>query len=179
MRTLFLSVLALGPIAVATGPAAAAAQDQPGGIAAITPLWERFKSLYIQSLEAMPEEKLGYRPTADVRTFGQIVGHVANDHYAFCSAALGEKSPNAQDFEKTTTRAGLLQALKDSFAYCDRAYRLSDKTAAEQTDFFGTKGSRLWVLNYNVTHDGEHYGNLVVYFRINGIVPPSSRRQGG
>jgi uncharacterized damage-inducible protein DinB len=160
-------------------PIAAVAQSDrsptSGAVASIVPLWERAKSLYQRSAEVMPEEKLSFRPTDQVRTFGQILGHVANDHYEFCPSALGEKSPNTQDFEKTTTRAGLLQALKDSFAYCDRAYRITDAQAVEQTEFFRSKGTRLWVLTYNILHDGEHYGNLVTYFRINGIVPPSTQ----
>ena len=176
MRIATLTLLAL-----ATTPALALAQPEQhysGGLSAIVPLWERMKDLYIRSAEQMPEEKLGFRPTPLVRSFGQILGHVATDQYVFCSTALGENDPNTTDYEKTTTRAGLIQALKDSFSYCDQAYQMSDAKTMDDVEFFGTKGSRLWVLNNNVLHDGEHYGNLVTYFRINGIVPPSSQRQG-
>jgi uncharacterized damage-inducible protein DinB len=170
---------ALAWLVLATTPTAALAQHghaAGSGLAAITPLWERMKNLYLRSAEQMPEEKLAFRPAKEVRSFGEILGHVANDHYVFCAAALGEKDPNTADFEKTTTRAGLVKALKDSFAYCDRAYRMADAKTTEEVEFFGNKGSRLWVLIFNVTHDGEHYGNLVTYFRINGMVPPSSQQ---
>ncbi len=150
---------------------------QGATVASVVPLWERMKSLYLKSVEHLPEAKLGYKPTPEVRSFGQIVGHVINDHYIFCSAALGEKDPNSADFEKTTTRDGLIKALKDSYAYCDRAYAMSGAKVLEEVTFFGDKGSRLWVLNFNVAHDSEHYGNLVVYFRLNGMVPPSSQGQ--
>jgi len=171
MRITLLTALAL-----ATVPAAGFGQGG-GAVASIVPLWERAKDLYLKSAEQIPEDKLGFRPTEKVRTFGQILGHIANDHYVFCSAVLDEKDPNTQDFEKTTTRSGLIQALKDSFVYCDRAYRISDAKSFEQVDIFGNKGSRLWALNFNVIHDGEHYGNLVTYFRLNGLVPPSSQGQ--
>jgi hypothetical protein len=91
----------------------------------------------------------------------------------------GEKSPAATDFEKATSKAALVQGIKDAFAYCDGAYQISDaKANTEQVTFFGSMtGSRLWALMFNVAHNNEHYGNLVTYFRLKGMVPPSS--QGG
>jgi uncharacterized damage-inducible protein DinB len=153
------------------------APGHAGGLAAVVPFWTRVKDLYRRSAEQMPEDKFAFQPTDQVRTFGQILGHIANEHYIFCSAALGEKDPNTANFEKTTAKAAMIKALEDSFAYCDQAYRMSEMRAMEETTFFDSKGSRLWVLNYNLMHDSEHYGNLVTYFRLNGMVPPSS--QGG
>ena len=74
-------------------------------------------------------------------------------------------------------RATLVEAMKASVAYCNTAYQMSDADAMKETQFFGSTMTRLAVLVWNVTHDGEHYGNLVVYMRANGMVPPSS--QGG
>ena len=82
--------------------------------------------------------------------------------------------PNA---EEMASKAELVEAVKASFAYCDKAYAMPESKAMEQTTFFGREGSRLWVLNFNVTHVAEHYGNLVTYMRLKGMVPPSS--QGG
>ena len=147
------------------------------GIAAIQPLYERVKDLYTRSAEQSPESFFAYRPTADVRSFGQLLGHVINEHYVFCAAALGEDDPNSTDFEKTTSKGELTDALAASFTYCDRAYAMSETRAMEETTVFGMSGSRLWVLIFNVTHDSEHYGNVVTYMRMKGMVPPSS--QGG
>jgi uncharacterized damage-inducible protein DinB len=102
---------------------------------------------------------------------------VANENYLFCAGAKSEENPNKADFEKTTSKAAMVQAIKESFAYCDPAYQMEEMKAMEEVTFFRQTGSRLWVLTYNLTHDSEHYGNVVTYLRMKGIVPPSS--QGG
>ena len=125
----------------------------------------------------MPEEKFAFQPTKDVRTFGQILGHVANENYVFCGAASGAKGPGG-DFEKTTKKADLQKALADSFAFCDQAFAgLDDQTgaAAAEISEFNLKGTKFSMLALNTSHDAEHYGNLVTYFRINKMVPPSSQ----
>ena len=71
----------------------------------------------------------------------------------------------------------LVKAVKESFTYCDPAYLMPDARATQEVTFFGQKGSRLWVLTFNYGHDSEHYGNIVTYLRMKGLVPPSS--QGG
>ena len=174
-RTLALSLLA----AIATPSLAVAHHEQhhkSGGVDAVRPLDERLRTLYIKSAEMMPEADWGFRPTEKVRTFGEVLGHVANEHYLFCAAAFGVENPNKTDFEKVGKTA-LLEGLKSSFTYCDRAYRMDEMKAMEETTFFGEKGTRLWVLIFNATHDSEHYGNIVTYLRMKGMVPPSS--QGG
>jgi uncharacterized damage-inducible protein DinB len=123
----------------------------------------------------MPEENYSFQPTPDIRTFGQLVGHVADAQYLFCSTALGEKSPATGSIEKTkTAKADLVAALKDAFAYCDKAYGMTDATAAQAVKFFGNDTNRLGVLAFSNMHDYEHYGNMVTYMRLKNIVPPSS-----
>jgi len=154
-------------------PGAARAQ----AAAAIEPLFNSGKSNLIKSAELMPEAKYGFTPVATVRSFGEIIGHLANENYLMCAAAKGAKNPaDEKDFEKTTAKADLVKALRESLAYCDDAYRMADPRAMEQVELFGMKGSRLWALTLNAIHNGEHYGNLVTYLRINGLVPPSSQQ---
>lgn len=173
----------LAVIMLAVMPGSARAQEpqhqhaMTGSGAAVKPLYDRLKDLYVRSAELMPEEHYGFRPTPEVRTYGEVMGHVANENYIFCSAAKGEENPNQTDFEKTTGKAALVQAVKESFAYCDPAYRMEEMAVMQEVTFFGQKGSRLWVLTFNLTHDSEHYGNIVTYLRMKGLVPPSS--QGG
>jgi uncharacterized damage-inducible protein DinB len=133
------------------------------------------KGNLIKAAEKMPEENYGFKPTPEVRSFGQIVGHVADAQYMFCSTALGEKNP-APGIEKSkTTKADLVQALNDAFAYCDKAYNgMTDAHAAEMVKMFGQERAKLTVLAFNAAHDFEHYGNLVTYMRMKGLVPPSS-----
>ncbi len=157
-------------------PSILAAQTGAGAVASIRPHYDRIKSLYIRSGEAMPEAKYAFRPSPDVRTYGELLGHVANESYMFCADAAGTPNPNKADFEKTTSQVEMTAALKAAFAFCDAAYSMSDTRAMDQVESMGGKGSRLWLLMYNVTHDSEHYGNIVTYLRMNGIVPPSSQR---
>jgi uncharacterized damage-inducible protein DinB len=111
-----------------------------------------------------------------VRSLGQIIGHVANAQYFFCATALGEQGPK-DDIEKTrTSKADLVAALKESTKYCGRAYQQTDRAVQQSVKLFGEQRTRLFTLGLNAAHNAEHYGNLVTYLRLNGIVPPSSRQ---
>lgn len=135
------------------------------------------KGYVTDAAEAMPEENYSFHPNPEmpeVRTFAQLVGHIANANYMFCSSALSDEDPNASDYEELTEKSALVEAVTESFAYCDDAYAMSEDQAAETTEFFTGPTTRLGVLSLNVAHDYEHYGNIVTYMRINGLVPPSS-----
>ena len=140
--------------------------------------YSEIKSNILRAAEKMPEENFSFRPAPRVRTFGEILGHIAQEQYLFfCGPVKGEQK--AVDIEKTkTSKADLIKALHESFAYCDAVYNsLNDRTAAEIVDVGGnrkTKLSRLWG---NVEHDSSHYGNIVTYLRVKGIVPPSTEGQ--
>jgi uncharacterized damage-inducible protein DinB len=162
------------------------AQNPPGGgnpvSSAIREGWNGAKQNLAGSAKVMPDEKYAFRPVQTVRTFGEILAHVAGANYIFCAAARGEKSPHAEDaFEKTAkTRAEIVKALEESFKYCDAAYAaLDDRKAGESVvaPFGGGQTTRAAVLMGNTGHLQEHYGNLVTYLRINGLVPPSSAPQ--
>jgi uncharacterized damage-inducible protein DinB len=128
----------------------------------------------LQSAMDVPEEKYGFKASPDVRSFAELFAHVAGSQSMFCAVALGESQP-AEDAVKATTKAALIEALKKSNADCDRAYAQTNAEASRNVDVFGEKRSRLYALILNATHDGEHYGNLVTYMRMNGMVPPSSK----
>ncbi len=134
------------------------------------------KSNLIKAAEQMPTEHYGFKPTPAVRSFGEIVGHVANANYMICSTAMGEQSPSSTDFEKTADKAALVKAITESFGYCDKAMQLADAKAGEAVNLFGMSTNRLGVLSFNISHDFEHYGNLVTYLRLKGLVPPSSQQ---
>ena len=183
MRILTTSLAVLCATIFFNAPAFAQAPANANPISSgVRTAWESGKRNLTRSADLMPEADYGFRPVATVRTFGQILAHVAGANYVFCAAAKGEKSPHEESaFEKTaTTRAQIIKALADSIAYCDTAYAaLDDKRAAETVDMpFGMgKGARALPLMINSGHAQEHYGNLVTYFRIKGMVPPSSQGQ--
>ena len=111
-----------------------------------------------------------------MRTFGQLIGHLAGSQDMICGSALGEKTGEEADVEKsTTTKAALLAALKASTDHCAKAYAMSDADAAKMHSLFGEDRTALWALMQNTVHDGEHYGNIVTYMRMLGMVPPSSQ----
>jgi uncharacterized damage-inducible protein DinB len=140
--------------------------------------YEKVKDILLSSAEKMPEEDYSFRPTSAVRTYGQIIGHLADAQYLMCSVALGEKNPNksGNQIEKTTSsKTELIAALKNAFAYCDRAYNgMTDASGTEMVNLFGDEIPKQDVLTVNIMHDMEHYGNLVTYMRMKNIVPRTS-----
>ena len=175
MRTLLVLVLS----ALSLTSAAAQSDKAGAGNPAVTTnrmLWDLFTQYITTVAEETPESTYAFRPTPEVRSLGQLIGHVANAQYLFCATALGEPGPK-DDIEKTRTRkSDLVAALKQSTKYCARAYEQTDRAAQQSVKLFGEQRTRLFALGLNATHNAEHYGNLVTYLRLNGIVPPSSRQ---
>jgi uncharacterized damage-inducible protein DinB len=137
--------------------------------------YTRIKTILVASAEKMPEENYNFKPTEAVRSYGQIVGHVADAQYNFCALALGDKNPGLKIEQTKTSKADLVAALKDAVAYCDKAYdSMTDASGAQMVPLFGTTMPKLGVLNINNIHDMEHYGNMVTYMRLKNIVPPTS-----
>jgi uncharacterized damage-inducible protein DinB len=140
-------------------------------------LWQQLTEYITTAAAELPETTYAFRPTPEVRSFGQLIGHIAGAQYLICAAALGDPPRAEDEIERTrTTKADLLAALKASTEYCARAYAQRDLTAQQSTTLFGQTRTRLYALTLNATHNAEHYGNIVTYLRLNGIVPPSSRR---
>ena len=139
--------------------------------------YARVKGILIASAEKMPEENYSFKPAESVRSYAQLVGHVADAQYLFCSIALGEKNP-APNIEKTkTSKADLIAALKEAVAYCDKAYdSMTDASGAQMVKLFGGDTPKLDVLTVNNMHNMEHYGNMVTYMRMKNIVPPTSEQ---
>jgi uncharacterized damage-inducible protein DinB len=139
--------------------------------------YARMKTILVSSAEKMPEESYNFKPTDSVRSYGQIVGHLADAQYNFCALALGEANPGLKIEETKTTKADLVAALKGALAYCDKAYDgMTDASGAQMVKLFGMDMPKFGVLNINNAHDMEHYGNLVTYMRLKNIIPPSSEQ---
>jgi uncharacterized damage-inducible protein DinB len=173
----------LAPAATSLAQGAPPAPARPASDAPrenAVPAWHKYMygrlgTVVIRSAEKMPEENYGFKPADGVRSYGQILGHIADAQYTFCSAAIGEKSPAPKIEQTRSSKADLTAALKDAFAYCDRAYGgMTDATAAQTVKLFGSDTPRLGVLIVNTSHTMEHYGNLVTYMRLKNVVPPTS-----
>lgn len=169
VKTAFLSALLiwlLAPIASAQeNPLSTYYRGVYGGL----------KHVLLRAAEKMPEANYAFRPTDAVRSYGQILGHLADSQYTFCSIALGETNPAPKIEQTKSSKADLVAALEAAFAYCDRAFAgITDATGAEMVMLFGSPAPRLGVLSVNNLHGAGHYGNLVTYLRMKGIVPPTS-----
>jgi len=141
---------------------------------------------FIGAADAMPEDKYSFAPTTGefkgVRTFAQQVKHVAAVNYIFGAAILNEKPPvdvsGESGPDSVKTKAEIMKFLKDSFAYLHNAVAsINDKNALDEVSLFGMKLSRLGVGTFSTAHPFDHYGQMVEYLRMNGIIPPASRPQ--
>src|SRR6202035_2157825 len=125
--------------------------------------------------DRMPDADYSFKPAAgNTRTFAQIIGHIFDIQLAVCAGAKGEqKRGNAE--QTKTSKADLVAALKESFDYCDSVVdSLTDATAVQMVKMFGRDQSRLGTLYFDVIHNNEMYGQIVVYYRAKGMTPPST-----
>jgi uncharacterized damage-inducible protein DinB len=159
------------PQAPATPPANPITMSERG-------LYMFISGAVVHAAEKMPEENYSFKPTPEVRSFGQLVGHVADANYMFCSQASGEANPS-KDIEKTkTSKADLVAAVKEAVAFCSKSFDgMTDAKGSETIKMFGFNLAKLTVFSLNTAHTDEHYGNMVTYMRLKGIVPPTSENQ--
>jgi uncharacterized damage-inducible protein DinB len=177
LRILLICLLApTGVVLAQNDPPTAAGASQENPLTAHSKhLYGSLQKILLRAAEQVPEEHYGFKPTEAVRAFGQILGHVADAQYFFCSTALGEENPAPQVEKTKTSKADLIAGLEGAFAYCDTAYDgMTDASAAQMLKFMGSDAPRLGVLTVNQIHVIEHYGNLITYMRMKDIVPPTS-----
>ncbi len=167
-------------LAIAAAPLAAQQQQSAlppnAGVASAKAVWMIPHGFVAKALEQTPESLFAFKPTPEVRSLGQLFAHVADGEHLFCSLALGEPMMDSGVEKTRKTKAELIQALKEAAAHCDKAYAQNDVAGHTPASFFGQSVNRMWLLNMNGAHDYEHYGNIVTYLRLKGIVPPSSQR---
>lgn len=164
--------------AVQTTPAA-----DPGHMTrfsrAVKARFDSIKRDIVEAAEAVPENEYAFKPAPQVRTFGELIGHVADSQNWFCGVAAGSNPDYTDAIEQShpSTKASLVAALKASVSKCDEVYGAT--TAENALDVVASgKGDALrgLMLIDNISHDNEHYGNIVTYMRLKGHVPPSTAR---
>jgi uncharacterized damage-inducible protein DinB len=157
-------------------PTSALAQSNPFTDAAKAQ-FAQIKNNVIRTAEKVPEDLYAFKPTPEVRSLGQLLAHIADGNFGICGAGSGMK-PTMSGIEKSTGgngKAAIQKALAESFEFCESAWASMDNTRSPEVvkTFLGTQ-PRFSVLTFNTSHVWEHYGNLVTYMRLKGIVPPSS-----
>jgi uncharacterized damage-inducible protein DinB len=157
MRSLLSAVLLSGML-VGRGSAQKAPANDVGG--ALRKNFADVVSLLTKSADLVPADKYGYRPVATVRTFGQLVGHLADAHNYYCAVASGKKVEWSDPIEKgVSDKPTLVKKLKESIELCNRVYAGNGDAAT---------------MIENIAHTNHHYGNMVTYVRMLGLVPPQS-----
>ena len=197
LAVLTFSICTLGQGAAPSGapagapPAQQSSQPAPTVAATIDRQISAYEKLMVDAAEAMPEDKFNFNPASlnipgsaykDVRTFAQLLKHTASANYRFWSLVAGEKMPDTikgpNGPDELKTKAEIMQFLKDSFAMGHRAAKtLTAENIMEQLQFRNSTAPRLYLVTFAVIHDGDEYGQMVEYLRMNGIVPPASRGQ--
>ena len=158
-------------------------------IAGTRKLYEMVKGDALAAAEAMPEAAYSFKTSAEVRSFGEQLAHIADANYLLASTCLNEPNPfpgvspvDAGVLEKTRShKSDIIAALRSSFKYCDRAFdACSDATANETVAFppgpRANTVTKAYVLNVALFHTAEHYGAMTQYLRLKGLVPPSTVR---
>jgi uncharacterized damage-inducible protein DinB len=145
------------------------------------------QDLVMRSAEKATDEVYGFKPTPEVRSFAGVLGHIADANRLLCGIAAGQTDvdavmkdlPSFQVHEKKTAKADLVAALKESRAYCESELgKLTDANGRQSVKWFGNQQMpKLSMFAMATSHAWEHYGNLVTYMRLKGIVPPSSEQQ--
>ena len=172
MRCCSLLLLAIGTPLLAQQQAG----DPSGGtVAAARASWLTAHTYIVRSAQQMSEADFAFKPVATVRSFGQIVAHVADDEMGWCAQILGQPVKQTQFEKGLTSKADIIKAIQDAGAYCEKAYGITDAQAAGVTTIWGGQQAKIRGLIDNASHDWEHYGNIVTYMRIKGMVPPSSQ----
>jgi uncharacterized damage-inducible protein DinB len=138
--------------------------------------YNQVKDTLLRGTDKIPAADYGFKPTPDVRSYGEVVTHIAEVQMALCTAVTGET--RKLDTSKTD-KASAVATLKASFDYCDPVYdALTDASAVQTAKMFGRERTKLGILDFNIIHDNEMYGYMAVYLRLKGLVPPSSEPRG-
>lgn len=193
--TLIFFALMLGtPMALFAGTAGRSAKplpEPPAFSAAMDAELSKVEDQFLAAAEAMPEDKFNFSPEnlnvpgselKGVRTFAMQVKHVAADNFAIWAPLTGKPEPQGihapNGPAELKSRADILKFLKDSIVYSHQAVAgLTSENALDLVEFRGSKVTRISLAVLALTHMNDHYGQIVEYLRLSGIVPPASRPQ--
>ncbi len=171
-------LMALAPFICAQEAAAQASPAQT-----YNNLMSALEKEVVEAADAMPADKYNFAPTQGefkgVRTFAQQVKHLTEANYAFFQGWNVSGAVKRDDIEKLSSKDDIMKALRDSYAYAHKA--LDTITPANAFEVIGSgerKSTRAGMAAFCIAHSMDHYGQMVVYLRMNGIVPPASRKSG-
>jgi uncharacterized damage-inducible protein DinB len=160
-------------LAAALSAAALQAQIPASHIAEAKQRYGTVRDNLQKAAESIPEANYSFKPTPEIRSFGELIAHIADAQTGICGGANG--APKRGTAASKTSKAELVAALKESSAACDAVWNeTTEANSGTPVSMGQMKSSRLGLLEYNTGHDLEEYGYLAVYMRLKGVVPPSS-----
>ena len=167
----FLILLLIGMAGVRDGAAANGISDE------VRAHWKSTRNIMLTIAAAVPEDKYDFKPTPEVRSFRDQFVHIVEENYFFMGFVSGQR--NAKPAVTPKTKAEIIKALTDSYDFGAKALAgLNDSNAMEIIPVMGNRQGPRWSMALmNIVDNMDHYGNLVVYMRLNGITPPSSQRR--
>jgi len=137
--------------------------------------WGLTRDMVLNLADIIPESKYDYRPTPEVRSFREQLNHLVSENMNYMSMVAGDPAPDRAKIESMKSREEIMKALRESYAYGDRTLAaLTDEKAVEKINMRGQSVVRWYPVLYNIQDNMDHYGNLVVYIRLNGMVPPKT-----
>jgi uncharacterized damage-inducible protein DinB len=175
--TVPVAVLLFAGVAAAQNPSNPPAPPQSITLSeGLKRAWSGVKQNVVEAAQKMPEANYSFKPTPEVRSFGEVIGHVVAGNYLYCSRATGETPPKTE-FEKLATKAELVKALQESVAACDAVITtITDDALTTKVKAGNNEVARGVFVAGVIAHCNEHYGNIVTYMRLKGLVPPSTER---
>jgi uncharacterized damage-inducible protein DinB len=137
----------------------------------------RMEKNLVAAAEAMPEDKYSFKPTPAQMTFGAIMAHLAGGNDALCSAIAGAKAPAREKVPATASKAALIARLKETFTYCHTVLGpLDDSKLGDELTVFGEKMTRGALVLETVGDWSDHYSQVAIYMRLNGLLPPTAKK---
>jgi DinB superfamily len=186
--TIICCVVGAAGLAARQQPAGAPAQPRPLPtlVVEVQNIFNNIKANMTKAADQFPEAKYGWSPTPDVRTWGGLLSHIVDDNNGACFLLAGEPAAQTRldnagkptDAGKNMTKADIVKALAESFTRCDKAFAAVTPENMLERNGTGNR-SKIGALIYDTQHINEHYGNIVTYMRLQGLVPPSSAPRGG
>jgi hypothetical protein len=172
-------------IAIPQGAGVAVQTQQPQSLVTeVKGMYDPIIGYITKAADQFPEDKYGWQPTPDVRTFGRLIAHIIDDNVGACYALAGVERPipaletgtGPTAAGKDLKKADLTKMLGQAVDLCGKAFAaVNDGNMMERNG----RRSKIGTLIYNTTHTNEHYGNIVTYMRLQGMVPPSTAGRGG
>lgn len=172
--------LLLLPLAICCLTATAAAQDSSAPVAdALRSTAKRAETNLVAAAEEMPAGKYGFKPTPAQMSFGDVIAHLAGGNDFLCSSISGVTAPKRSEIKGGAPKAKLVSGLRESFQFCESALaKVNDSGLSQKVPFFGGREVSRAEMMLDAAEDwADHYSQLAIYLRLNGLLPPTAKHK--